>query len=71
METLRWIEASPLSVFVREDLYAYSVLLIVHAGAWHSWSAAVSLLSWIGLIAAGRVITAFRLPSWFGCAWCG
>lgn len=33
--------------------------------------AAVSLLSWIGVIAAGRVITAFRPPSWFWCAWCG
>ena len=33
--------------------------------------AAVSLLSWIGVITAGRVITAFRPPSWFWCAWCG
>ena len=33
--------------------------------------AAVSLLCWIGVISAGRVITAFRPPSWFWCAWCG
>jgi hypothetical protein len=26
-----WIEQTPLSVFVREDFYAYFVLLIVHA----------------------------------------
>jgi hypothetical protein len=28
---LAWIEQTPLSVFVREDFYAYFVLLIVHA----------------------------------------
>src|SRR5690606_17638030 len=33
--------------------------------------AAVSMLSWLGVITAGRVITAFRPPSWFWCAWCG
>ena len=33
--------------------------------------ASVSLLAWIGVISAGRVITAFRPPSWFWCAWCG
>jgi hypothetical protein len=33
--------------------------------------AAVSLTCWVGVIAAGRVITAFRPPSWFWCAWCG
>lgn len=32
--------------------------------------AAVSLASWFGVIMAGRVITAFRPPSWFWCAWC-
>lgn len=32
--------------------------------------AGVSLASWLGVIAAGRVITAFRPPSWFWCAWC-
>jgi hypothetical protein len=31
METLRWIEQTPLSIFVREDFYAYFVLLIFHA----------------------------------------
>lgn len=33
--------------------------------------AAVSLASWLGVIMAGRVITAFRPPAWFWCAWCG
>ena len=33
--------------------------------------AGVSLGLWIGVIAAGRVITAFRPPAWFWCAWCG
>ena len=32
--------------------------------------AALSLTCWIGVIAAGRVITAFRPPSFFWCAWC-
>jgi hypothetical protein len=33
--------------------------------------AVVSLTAWFGVIMAGRVITAFRPPSWFWCAWCG
>ncbi|MXO73464.1 DUF6644 family protein [Alteraurantiacibacter buctensis] len=33
--------------------------------------ALVSLVCWTGVIAAGRVITAFRPPAWFWCAWCG
>lgn len=33
--------------------------------------AGVSLTAWLGVIMAGRVITAFRPPSWFWCAWCG
>jgi hypothetical protein len=33
--------------------------------------AAVSLSAWFGVIACGRVITAFRPPGWFWCAWCG
>ena len=33
-------------------------------------SPGVSLTCWLGVIAAGRVITAFRPPSWFWCAWC-
>jgi hypothetical protein len=32
--------------------------------------AAVSLTCWIGVITAGRVITAFRPPSYMWCAWC-
>lgn len=32
--------------------------------------AVASLTCWVGVIAAGRVITAFRPPSWFWCAWC-
>lgn len=33
--------------------------------------AGVSLASWLLVIAAGRVITAFRPPAWFWCGWCG
>ena len=33
--------------------------------------AGVSLTAWLGVIMAGRVITAFRPPAWFWCAWCG
>jgi hypothetical protein len=32
--------------------------------------AMISLTCWFGVIAAGRVITAFRPPAWFWCAWC-
>ncbi len=32
--------------------------------------AGVSLVCWIGVIAAGRVVTAFRPPSYFWCGWC-
>ena len=32
--------------------------------------AVASLSCWIGVIAAGRVITAFRPPAWFWCTWC-
>lgn len=32
--------------------------------------AGVSLTSWLLVIAAGRVITAFRPPAWFWCGWC-
>jgi hypothetical protein len=32
--------------------------------------AIASLTCWLGVIAAGRVITAFRPPAWFWCAWC-
>lgn len=31
IDALAWIEQTPLSVFVREDFYAYFVLLIFHA----------------------------------------
>jgi len=31
MDALRWIEGTQLSAFVREDFYAYFVLLIFHA----------------------------------------
>lgn len=32
--------------------------------------AIISFASWMGVIAAGRVITAFRPPAWFWCGWC-
>jgi hypothetical protein len=31
MDVFRWIEQTPLSVFMREDFYAYFVVLIFHA----------------------------------------
>ena len=31
---------------------------------------AVSLLSWLGVITCGRVITAFRPPAFYWCPWC-
>jgi len=31
MDALRWIEQTPLSLFMREDFYAYFVVLIFHA----------------------------------------
>ena len=31
MDWLRWIEQTPPSTFVREDFYAYFILLILHA----------------------------------------
>lgn len=33
--------------------------------------AVISLAAWFGVIACGRVITAFRPPAWLWCAWCG
>jgi hypothetical protein len=46
IDALAWIEQTRLSVFVREDFYAYFVLLIFHAwgmaflvgGGWRSRS---------------------------------
>lgn len=55
-------------------LFAARGLRGLAAGSKVPWQARVfalvSLLSWIGVIAAGRVITAFRPPAWFWCAWC-
>lgn len=31
MDVFRWVEQTPVSVFMREDFYAYFVVLIVHA----------------------------------------
>ena len=44
MDALRWIEETRLSVFVREDFYAYFVLLILHA-----WGMALLVGGGIGL----------------------
>ena len=49
METLRWFEQTPLSVFVREDFYAYFVLLIFHA-----WG--MALLVGGGIVVSLRVV---------------
>lgn len=32
--------------------------------------AAVSLACWLGVMACGRVITAYRPPAWYWCPWC-
>jgi hypothetical protein len=32
--------------------------------------AGVSIAAWFGVIACGRVITAYRPPAWFWCWWC-
>src|SRR5690348_8562083 len=48
MEALRWFEQTPLSVFVREDFYAYFVLLIFHA-----WGMA--------LLVGGGIVVSLRL----------
>ncbi len=62
MEALAWIEQTPLSLFVREDFYAYFVLLIGHA-----WG--MALLVGGGLAVAARVLgvaSGTRLDRWAG-----
>jgi hypothetical protein len=49
METLAWIEQTRLSLFVREDFYAYFVLLIGHA-----WG--MALLVGGGMALSARVL---------------
>ena len=72
IEALAWIEQTRLSVFVREDFYAYFVLLIVHA-----WGMAFLVGGGIAVslrvlgVAAGARLERFRgfLPvMWFGAA---
>ena len=49
MEGFRWFEQTPLSLFVREDFYAYFVLLIFHA-----WG--MALLVGGGIVVSLRVL---------------
>lgn len=49
MDTFRWFEQTPLSLFVREDFYAYFVLLIFHA-----WG--MALLVGGGIVVSLRVM---------------
>jgi hypothetical protein len=49
MEAFRWFERTPLSLFVREDFYAYFVLLIFHA-----WG--MALLVGGGIVVSLRVL---------------
>lgn len=75
MEALRWIEDTPLSAFVREDLYAYFILLVFHA-----WG--MAFLVGGGLAVSLRVLgvaaqapierfSAFFPVMWFGAAMAG
>lgn len=62
MEALAWIEQTRLSLFVREDFYAYFVLLIGHA-----WG--MALLVGGGLAVAARVLgvaSGTRIERWAG-----
>jgi hypothetical protein len=70
MEALHWLEESSLSVFVREDFYAYFVLLIFHA-----WGMAFLVGGGIAIclrvlgVASGAQLAKFRgfLPvMWIG-----
>ena len=70
IEALAWIEQTRLSVFVREDFYAYFVLLIVHA-----WGMAFLVGGGIAVslrvlgVAAGTRIERFR--GFFPFMWLG
>ncbi len=70
MQTLAWIEQTRLSVFVREDFYAYFVLLILHA-----WGMAFLIGGGLAVslrvmgVAAGARLERFRAffpVMWFG-----
>ncbi len=69
---LAWVEQTPLSMFVREDFYAYFVLLIFHA-----WGMAFLVGGGIAIalrvlgIASGAPLERFRVfvpVMWFGAA---
>ena len=70
MDALAWIEQTRLSLFVREDFYAYFVLLIVHA-----WGMAFLVGGGIAVslrvlgVAAGTRIERFR--GFFPFMWLG
>ena len=72
METLHWIEQTPVSLFIREDFYAYFVLLIFHA-----WGMAFVVGGGIAIalrvlgVASGAKLERFAgfIPfMWFGAA---
>ena len=83
MDALAWIEQTRLSLFVREECYAYFVLLILHA-----WGMAFLVGGGIAVslrvlgVAAGTRLERFRgffpfmwlgaaLALWFGGVACG
>ncbi len=72
MDALRWIEETPLGVFVREDFYAYFVLLILHAWgmAFLVGGGIVVSLRTMGVASGVRLetIRAFFPWMWFGAA---
>lgn len=70
MDALYWIEQTRLSVFVREDFYAYFVLLIVHAwGMAFLVGGGVAIALRVLGVASGTRLERFRMfvpVMWFG-----
>src|SRR5690606_6831296 len=72
MDALRWIEGTQLSAFVREDFYAYFVLLILHASgtAFLVGGARAISVRVVGVASGGRLarLAVFLPVTWIGAA---
>src|SRR6478735_5153123 len=72
LDALAWIEQTPLSVFVREDFYAYFVLLIFHAWgmAFLVGGGVAIALRTLGVASVARLerFRVFIPVMWFGAA---